>query len=128
MTHTYRIQLHTLPCPGREPMTRAIVYQGTTPIAQTVAYERNGGTGIAAALKDARALIDGRRVNDWFDWRPNESSDDFSKVTPQPPVLTVDGTEVKESETLMVKDYLGQYTTIMVIGGAILALVMKGCM
>ena len=124
MSH-YWIQLHTLPRPRHLPqLTRAIVYQGHpgTAVAATAAYAYNAGTGVAAAIKDAWALIDDYHVADWFN-QPNEVQVSHfpSKVLP---VITVPSVE---SETPMVKDYLRTYTTAIVVAGMILA-IMKGCM
>jgi hypothetical protein len=123
----YWIQLHTLPRRDAAPLTRAVVYQGHpgTPIAQTAAYERNGGTGIAAAMRDAQAIIDGRRAAAWFDaCQFAQAANDLPKATPQPTVLTVDD---KESRPPMVKDYLSAYTTMIVVAGMVTALLMKAC-
>lgn len=126
-TNNYWIQLHTLPRRDLPPLTRAVVYQGHpgTPIAQTAAYERNGGTGIAAAMRDAQALIDGRRAAAWFDaCQFAQAANDFPKVTPAPAVLDVEG---KEKEPEMVRDYLSTCATMIVIAGAVCAFFMKAC-
>jgi hypothetical protein len=125
MNQSYTYRLHSLPCPGHaQPLTRAIVYQGTQQIATTAAYEHNAGCGVAAAIKDARAIIDGQRVHNWFQWSP---LDDLPKVVSPTDVLTVDGETVKESRLQMVRDFLSTYTTIIIATVGILALVMKGC-
>ncbi len=122
MTATrYWLQLHTLPRPAPlQSLTRAIVYQGHPgiPVAQTAAYERNAGCGIAAAIKEGNALIDGFLASEYF---TNVSS--AAAVT-----IDAGNATTKESEPQMVKDYLSTYTTIMVAVGAIVVLVMKGCM
>jgi hypothetical protein len=135
MNQSYTYRLHSLPCPGHaQPLTRAIVYQGTQQIATTAAYEHNAGCGVAAAIKDARAIIDGQRAVNWFQWSP---LDDLPKVVSPTDVLTVDAEGVasdnearsshKESRPQMVKDFLSTYTTIIIATVGILALVMKGC-
>ncbi len=120
MTTKYWIQLHTTPRPNRLPsLTRAVVYQGHPGVMMTAtqAYEHNAGAGIAAAIKDARAWIDGQTAVDFFS-RP---SNDSTKATAPATVLTV------ESEGPMARDYLSTYTTMSVIAGAVCALLMKGC-